>query len=677
MRRAVVGVLAHVDAGKTTLSEALLYQAGAVRARGSVDAGSSHLDTAGVERERGITVYSAQATLEHDGTELTFVDTPGHVDFAAEAERVLPVLDLAVLVIAGNDGVQGHTHTLWQLLERYGVPAVVFVNKMDLATADRAGVLAQMRARLGAGCLDFSDVTSAELHEECATLDETALDEFLEKGELSGETLCRLVRARKAFPCLFGSAARGDGVGELLDALALLAREHAWPDEFGARVYKVSHDERGERLVWLKVTGGALHVKDVLEGVSDGRAWSQKVNQIRRYAGVRYELAGEADAGEVCAVTGLASVCAGDGLGADTGGGSAVLEPVLSYRVLPGACDVHAVYEALRVLTDEDPLLRATWDEQLQEVRVQLMGPVQLEVVRDELERRFGLDVGFGPGGILYRETISQPCVGMGHFEPLRHYAEVHLLLEPLPRGSGVAFGTVCPEDDLDRNWQRLILTNAMERPHKGVLTGVELTDVRITVVAGRAHAKHTEGGDFRQATYRAIRQGLMEAREAGVCVLLEPWYRFRLEVPQDKVGRAMADLQRMCAEFVAPAIEADFATLEGAVPASELGDYAVEVSAYTAGRGHLFCVLDGYRECHDAERVIAEAAYDPEGDLSNTPDSVFCAHGAGYTVKWHDVPAHAHVTEDPSRRTPWRDASTYLVAQQGLSTCSCWRLCR
>lgn len=654
----VVGILAHVDAGKTTLAEAMLYDAGRTRTLGRVDHGDSHLDTDAMERERGITIFSTQARLEHDGHAITLVDAPGHVDFAAEAERTLAALDCAILVVSAGDGVQGHTETMWRLLERRGIPTFVFVNKTDLlpdagSAAERAGLLANIQARLSEGCLPAGALAGdAATQETAAMTDERALDELLESSRLSPATLARLVGSRRVFPVLFGSALRNEGVAELLDALTSLMPLRAWPDEFAARVWRVSHGTRGERLCWLKVTGGTLRAKQQLTGTDHGKPWAEKANELRLYSGERFEPATQVAAGEACAVTGLAHLRPGDVLGA-----APALAPVLTYGVLPGVADAHAVLAALRELADEDPMLHVSWSERLQEIHVQLMGAVQLEVVRELLASRYGLNVEFGPGGILYKETLSAAQMGIGHFEPLRHYAEAHLLVEPAPRGSGVTFGTRCSTDELDLNWQRLILTNAMERDHLGVLTGAPLTDVRITLCAGRAHPKHTEGGDFRQATYRAIRQALMEARERGACVLLEPWYAFELEVPADKVGRAMADMTRMCARFEAPTTCGNASTLAGTVPASELGDYAIDVAAYTSGRGRLTLELAGYEPCHNAEEVIAAAAYDPEADLPNTPDSVFCSHGAGYTVKWRDVPAHAHVQDDPSLLRPWRAA--------------------
>lgn len=656
MRQLVVGLLAHVDAGKTTLAEALLYHAGAIRALGRVDHGNSHLDTDDMERRRGITIFSNQASLVWRDTNITLVDAPGHVDFSAEAERTLQVLDCAVVVVGANDGVQAHTRTLWRLLEERGIPTFVFVNKMDLAGADLAATLEQLRDRLSPGCIDLTELDEDAL-EALAMTSEEALDELLETGTLAHDTLRNLVAARKVMPVACGSALRGEGVETLLDLLVEMNEERAWPQAFGAQVYKVNRSERGERQTWLKVCGGALHPRDELRGMRDGKAWVEKAGQVRVSVGTRLEPAAEVAAGGLCVVTGLSQTLPGDGLGAQAFDRKARLEPVLVYKVELGDHDVHAVLAALLELADEDPMLAVTWSEQLQEVQLRCMGEIQLEVVRETLHERFGLDVGFGPGGIRYRETIAAPVAGVGHFEPLRHYAEAHLLLEPLPRGSGVTFGSVCSEDDLDRNWQRLILTNAMERPHLGVLTGAPLTDVRMTLVAGRAHPKHTEGGDFRQATYRAVRQGLMMARAAGECVLLEPWYRFVLEVPAERVGRALADLQRMSAEFGLPETHGETAMIEGTVPVAEVREYALEVAAYTQGRGSLYCEFAGYDTCHDAERVIAEAAYDPEADLPNTPDSVFCAHGAGYTVKWADVPAAAHVDASAVRRTPWREA--------------------
>lgn len=662
MRQTVVGILAHVDAGKTTLAEAMLFDAGTIRTCGRVDRGDSHLDTDLMERDRGITIFSSQATLEHADTAITLVDSPGHVDFSAEAERTLAALDLAVLVVGANDGIQGHTRTLWRLLERHGIPTIIFANKIDLlpdsgSPAERNALLTALRARLSEGCLPMEELPG----EAAAMTDEAALEEFLEAGVLDDTTIRRLFAERRVFPCLFGSALKNEGVTELLDAIARLAPTRAWPSEFAARVYRVSRGERGERIAWLKVTGGELRARQQVDGTADGTPWSEKINELRIYTGSRFEPVSLVSAGGVCAVTGLSRVRPGDVLGAEATPERPALTPVLTYGVLTGTADIHTVLSALRELAEEDPMLAVSWDEHLQEIRLRLMGAVQLEVVRDLMAHRFGLDIDFGPGSILYEETISRPVTGVGHFEPLRHYAEVHLRLDPAPRGSGVTFGSECSEDDLDRNWQRLILTNAQERELVGVLAGTPVTDVRITLVGGRAHLKHTEGGDFRQATYRAMRQALMMARERGECVLLEPWYEFELELPADKIGRAMSDLTRMSARFGSPAQIGDVARLTGEVPASELGDYALQLAEYTSGQGRISLEFSGYEPCHDASRVIAEAEYDPEADLPNTPDSVFCSHGAGYTVKWHEVPEHAHVEVDPSRLCPWRSAAEVM----------------
>lgn len=666
MRQTVVGILAHVDAGKTTLAEAMLFDAGTIRTCGRVDRGDSHLDTDLMERDRGITIFSSQAALVHAGTVITLVDSPGHVDFSAEAERTLAALDLAVLVVGANDGIQGHTRTLWRLLERHGIPTIIFANKVDLlpdagSLAEKNALVATLRAKLSEGCLPIEELTG----EAAAMTDETVLEEFLETGELSDATTRRLFAERHVFPCLFGSALKNEGVAELLDAIAKLAPDRTWPGEFAARVYRVSRGDRGERIAWLKITGGELHARQQVNGVADGIPWSEKINELRIYTGSRFEPISNASAGGVCAVTGLSHVRPGDALGAEPAPERPTLAPVLTYGVLTGDADIHTVLSALRELAEEDPMLAVSWDEHLQEIRLRLMGAVQLEVVRDLMARRFGLDIDFGPGSILYKETISRPVMGVGHFEPLRHYAEVHLRLDPAPRGSGVAFGSECSEDDLDRNWQRLILTNAQERELVGVLTGAPVTDVRITLVGGRAHLKHTEGGDFRQATYRAMRQALMTARELGECMLLEPWYAFELELPTDKVGRAMSDLTRMSARFGSPEQMGDEARLTGEVPASELGDYALQLAEYTSGQGRISLEFSGYEPCHDSQHVIEEARYDPEADLPNTPDSVFCSHGAGYTVKWHEVPEHAHVEVDTSRLRPWRSA-VEVMAEAG-----------
>lgn len=675
MSQAVIGLVAHVDAGKTTLAEALLYRAGAIRRQGRVDKGDAHLDTDAMERERGITIFSKQTSLDWAGAHVMLLDTPGHVDFSAEAERTLQALDYAVLIVGANDGVEGHTETLWSLLARYNVPTFVFVNKLDLAADGLGPVMDEMHRRLSPSVVDGDALSAlvasaggagegaAALLEDVAATDEDALDEYLESGSLSAETIRRLIVQRKVFPCFAGSALRMEGIEEFLDGVVALVQEKTWPDEFAARVYRVSRGAHGERLAWVKVTGGVLRAKEQLSGFDRGATWNEKVDQVRIYDADSFEVAREVPAGRVCAVTGLSQVLPGSALGAEARLAEPVLVPVLSYSVGAAGADATTLVQALRELADEDPLLGVAWHEQLQEVHVQLMGEVQREVVARQLLDRFGLEVTFGAGGILYRETVTAPVRGAGHFEPLRHYAEVQLLVEPAERGAGVEAGTRALEDDLDRNWQRLILTHVLEREHPGVLTGAPLTDVRITLLGGRAHLKHTEGGDFRQATYRAIRQALMTAREQGACQLLEPWYRFRLGVPADKVGRALADLQRMGADFDAPVAEGDRAEIAGSAPASEIGSYALEVSAYSGGRGRLFLEYAGYRLCHNAEQVIAEAAYDPVADLANTPDSVFCSHGAGYNVAWDQVPAQAHVEIDFDRLRPWRKADASFFA--------------
>lgn len=675
MSQAVIGLVAHVDAGKTTLAEALLYRAGAIRRQGRVDKGDAHLDTDAMERERGITIFSKQTSLDWAGTHVMLLDTPGHVDFSAEAERTLQALDYAVLIVGANDGVEGHTETLWSLLARYNVPTFVFVNKLDLAADGLGPVMDEMHRRLSPSVVDGDALAAlvasaggagegaAALLEDVAATDEDALDEYLESGSLSAETIRRLIVQRKVFPCFAGSALRMEGIEEFLDGVVALVQEKTWPDEFAARVYRVSRGAHGERLAWVKVTGGVLRAKEQLSGFDRGATWNEKVDQVRIYDADSFEIAREVPAGRVCAVTGLSQVLPGSALGAEARLAEPALAPVLSYSVGAAGADATTLVQALRELADEDPLLGVAWHEQLQEVHVQLMGEVQREVVARQLLDRFGLEVTFGVGGILYRETVTAPVRGAGHFEPLRHYAEVQLLVEPAERGAGVEAGTRALEDDLDRNWQRLILTHVLEREHPGVLTGAPLTDVRITLLGGRAHLKHTEGGDFRQATYRAIRQALMTAREQGACQLLEPWYRFRLGVPADKVGRALADLQRMGADFDAPVAEGDRAEIAGSAPASEVGSYALEVSAYSGGRGRLFLEYAGYRPCHNAEQVIADAAYDPVADLANTPDSVFCSHGAGYNVAWDQVPAQAHVEIDFDRLRPWRKADASFFA--------------
>ncbi len=639
-KQIVLGILAHVDSGKTTLSEAMLYRAGAIRKLGRVDHGDAFLDTDSLEKARGITIFSKQALLTAGNTAITLLDTPGHVDFSTETERTLQVLDYAVLVVSGTDGVQSHTETLWRLLRRYHVPTFVFVNKMDLPGMTREQLLTQLNHRLGEGFVDFGAEPAAR-NEALALCDEKLMEKMLDAGTLTDADIIPAVARRHVFPCWFGAALRLDGVDALLKGLDRYTRPAPALHAFGARVFKVSQDEQGTRLTWLRVTGGELKVKALLTGEADGEPWAEKANQLRLYSGAKYTLTEAIGPGQVCAVTGLTHAKPGTGLGAERDSDVPVLEPVLSYQVLlPEGADVHAALGKLHRLEEEEPQLHVVWNETLGEIHVQLMGEVQLEVLRSLLAERFGLEVSFGPGGILYKETITEPMEGVGHYEPLRHYAEVHLLLEPLPRGSGMQFAADCREEVLDKNWQRLVLTHLEEKQHLGVLTGAPLTDVKITLLTGKAHLKHTEGGDFRQATYRAVRQGLMLAKSQ----LLEPWYAFRLEVPVENIGRAMSDIQRMEGSFDPPESGAETATLTGFAPVSTMRSYPMEVVSYTRGRGHLSLTLDGYRPCHNAQEVIAETGYQPEHDLDNPADSVFCAHGAGFVVPWSEVRSHMHV---------------------------------
>ena len=639
-KQIVLGILAHVDSGKTTLSEAMLYRAGVTRRLGRVDHKDAFLDTDALEKARGITIFSKQALLTAGDTDITLLDTPGHVDFSTETERTLQVLDYAVLVVSGTDGVQSHTETLWRLLRRYHVPTFVFVNKMDLPGMERQELLAQLNRRLGEGFVDFG-AEQADRDEALALCDENLMDRMLDAGQLQDADLIPAIARRHVFPCWFGAALKLEGVDALLDGLDRYTRQAPALEAFGAKVFKVSQDEQGARLTWLRVTGGELKVKAQLTGEADGEPWAEKANQLRLYSGAKYTLTEAIGPGQVCAVTGLTKARPGEGLGAERDSDLPVLEPVLSYQVLlPEGADVHAALGKLHRLEEEEPQLHVVWNETLDEIHVQLMGEIQLEVLRSLLAERFGLEVEFGPGGILYKETITEPMEGVGHYEPLRHYAEVHLKLEPLPRGSGMQFAADCREEVLDKNWQRLVLTHLEEKQHLGVLTGSPLTDVKITLIAGRAHLKHTEGGDFRQATYRAVRQGLMLAKSQ----LLEPWYAFRLEVPAENIGRAMSDIQRMEGTFDPPESGEETAVLTGFAPVSTMRSYPMEVVSYTRGRGHLSLTLDGYRPCHNAQEVIAAIGYEPEHDLDNPADSVFCAHGAGFVVPWDQVRSHMHV---------------------------------
>ena len=647
-KQIVLGILAHVDSGKTTLSEAMLYRAGVTRRLGRVDHKDAFLDTDALEKARGITIFSKQALLTAGDTDITLLDTPGHVDFSTETERTLQVLDYAVLVVSGTDGVQSHTETLWRLLRRYHVPTFVFVNKMDLPGMERQELLAQLNRRLGEGFVDFG-ATQADRDEALALCDENLMDRMLDAGQLQDADLIPAIARRHVFPCWFGAALKLEGVDALLDGLDRYTRPAPALEAFGAKVFKVSQDEQGARLTWLRVTGGELKVKAQLTGEADGEPWAEKANQLRLYSGAKYTLTEAIGPGQVCAVTGLTKARPGEGLGAERDSDLPVLEPVLSYQVLlPEGADVHAALGKLHRLEEEEPQLHVVWNETLGEIHVQLMGEIQLEVLRSLLAERFGLEVEFGPGGILYKETITEPMEGVGHYEPLRHYAEVHLKLEPLPRGSGMQFAADCREEVLDKNWQRLVLTHLEEKQHLGVLTGSPLTDVKITLIAGRAHLKHTEGGDFRQATYRAVRQGLMLAKSQ----LLEPWYAFRLEVPAENIGRAMSDIQRMEGTFDPPESGEETAVLTGFAPVSTMRSYPMEVVSYTRGRGHLSLTLDGYRPCHNAQEVIAAIGYEPEHDLDNPADSVFCAHGAGFVVPWDQVRSHMHVDSGWSKST-------------------------
>lgn len=642
MKNIVMGILAHVDAGKTTLSESMLYLSGTVRKLGRVDHKDAFLDTYALERDRGITIFSKQAVFSLGNKKVNLLDTPGHVDFSAEMERTLQVLDYAVLVISGADGIQGHTETLWKLLKLYDIPTFIFINKMDQQGTDQAALLSELKERLDEGCIAFGKEESIETLEELAMTDEKVLDYFMEHESIRKEDICRLIKERRVFPCYFGSALKLEGVQELLYGFERYMEPYTGTEEFGAKVFKISRDDKGERLTFLKVTGGKLVVKMPVNLVDK----EEKVNQIRIYSGAKYETVNEVGAGGVCAVTGLVSSYIGQGFGVEKGTAAPFLEPVLTYQmILPDGADTTKVLRELKQLEEEEPLLNIVWNPALEEIHVQLMGEVQTEILKTMIAERFHLDVEFGTGKIVYKETIKNPVVGVGHYEPLRHYAEVHLKMEPLEAGSGLVFDADCSEDVLDRNWQRLILTHLQEREHPGVLTGSPITDMKITIVAGRAHLKHTEGGDFRQATYRAVRQGLKSAES----ILLEPWYYFVLEVPSDQVGRAMSDIGQMNGSFEGPEAEdkQGMVRLTGTAPASEMRDYQREVWAYTKGRGRITFTLKGYEPCHNAEEVIEQIGYDSERDIDNPTGSVFCAHGAGFLVKWDEVPEYMHIKED------------------------------
>lgn len=670
-----IGILAHVDAGKTTLAESILYLTGSIRKLGRVDHQDAFLDTYELERERGITIFSKQAEFRLGEREVTLLDTPGHVDFSAEMERTLQVLDYAILVISGADGVQGHVQTLWRLLKQYEIPVFLFINKMDQPDTNEKALMEELTKRLDEKCINFSGgLETEEAKENLAVCDEAVLEHYLESGEIQKEEIINLIAKRKVFPCYFGSALKIQGVEEFLRGIETFTRECAYPEEFGARVFKIARDAQGNRLTYLKITGGSLKVKMLLSNEKEAEEgkeelWEEKAEQIRIYSGNSFEAVKEAKAGSVCAVTGLSHTYCGQGLGIEAHTFLPVLEPVLTYKIeLPEGCNVHSMLIKLKELEEEEPQLHIVWDERLQEIHAQVMGEVQIEILKRMIWERYQTEVEFGSGKIVYKETIEDCVEGVGHFEPLRHYAEVHLKLEPAERGTGLHFFADCSEDLLDRNWQRLVLTHLEERVHKGVLTGSEITDMKITLVSGRAHLKHTEGGDFRQATYRALRQGLKKAKS----VLLEPVYEFRLELPADKVGRAMADIQKMYGEFQLADSEGEYSVVTGFAPVSLMRDYQKEVMAYTSGHGRLFCTLKGYMPCHNADEVIEEMNYDSESDLENPTGSVFCAHGAGFIVPWYEVEDYMHLelqTPTPKqveeelpmpKRTP-KEAEAYL----------------
>lgn len=662
MKRLTAGILAHVDAGKTTLSEAMLYTCGSIRRLGRVDKKDAFLDTYSQERERGITIFSKQALLNLGELQVTLLDTPGHVDFSAEMERTLQVLDYAILIISGSDGVQAHTHTLWKLLGRYGIPVFVFINKMDQPETDAHALLMQLHRQLGDGFVDFTRQDEEAFFEEIAVCGEELLTEFLENGQIEKEQIRNGIRERKIFPCFFGSALKLTGIEEFLEGFKEYTQQKKYPKEFGARVFKITHDPQGNRLTHMKITGGLLRTREMLHGMlpkmdeNGNESWQEKIHQIRIYSGEKFEITDVVESGCICAVTGLNYTRSGEGLGIEKKILYPLLEPVLGYRILlPEGMDAAVMIPKLRQLEEEEPQLHILWDELNQELTVQIMGQVQTEILKSLIMERFGVAVDFGEGNIIYKETIANPVEGVGHFEPLRHYAEVHLLLEPGERGSGVSFDTKCSTDMLNRNWQRLVLTHLEEREHVGVLTGSPITDMKITLTAGRAHLKHTEGGDFRQATYRAVRQGLMQAQS----ILLEPWYEFRLELPADAVGRAMADLEKRKADFLLKEQGTDHAVLEGTAPVSELQGYQNEVTAYTKGRGILSCALKGYLPCHNAGEVVERMGYDPLRDMANPASSVFCAHGAGFVVEWNQVPMYMHLESalsvDENGDGPWR----------------------
>ena len=665
-KRITLGMTAHVDSGKTTLSEALLFCTGAIRKRGRVDDGDSFLDTHEAEKARGITVFAHRADIETDHGAYTLLDTPGHVDFSAETERTFQILDYAILVISGTAGVQSHTETIWRLLEEYKVPTLIFINKMDIPTVDKEQVLGDLKKRLSPACTDFTDTTADAFLEECAMQDDKIAEEYLESGAVPDNTVSAAISNRKIFPCLFGSALKMQGIEELISVLDRFVTEPPRPQNFGAKIYKISTDEKGKRLTNLKVTGGTLKVRDTVEYIgTDGDPRTEKINEIRLYSGSKYTTVDAAPAGTVCAVTGLTATYAGQGIGTEENSWEPVLEPVMTYSVeLPPEADVFKLLENLKQLEEEDPALHVIWNSAVNKIFVRLMGEVQLEILRGIIEERFNIKVDFGQGAVAYKETISAPVEGVGHYEPLRHYAEVHLLLEPLPRGSGLQFDTLCSDNVLDRSFQRLVLTHLEEKTHLGVLTGSPITDMKITLCSGRSHLKHTEGGDFRQAVYRAVRHGLRNAKS----LLLEPYYNFTLIVPADCSGRAMTDITQLNGTFETPVTEGENTVIKGACPAAKMNGYQREVIGYTGGRGGLFCSFGGYTECADTEQVIAAIAYDPDRDIENTADSIFCSHGAGFTVRWDRVTEYMHLPsclktakEEQTRILSYRRAESFV----------------
>ena len=660
MKKLVIGILAHVDAGKTTLSESMLYLSGKIRKLGSVDNKDAYLDTYELEKSRGITIFSKQAMFEINETQITLLDTPGHVDFSAEMERTLQVLDYAILVVSGADGVQGHTQTLWRLLKTYQIPVFIFINKMDQSGTDKEKLMLELQKRLHEGCTEFALENEETLYDHLAMCDETLMELYLENGNIERPYIIKAIKERKVFPCFFGSALKLEGVESFMQGIVKYTKEPVYGEAFGAKVFKIARDEQGNRLTYMKVTGGNLKVKTALTNAPQGElfkgslenVWEEKVNQIRLYSGQKFEAVNEVDAGTICAVTGLSETWPGEGLGIEQTSSSPILEPVLSYQIiLPEGCDPRTILPKLRQLEEEEPELHIVWDEHLQEIQAQIMGEVQIEILQSLIRERFGVEVSFDSGTILYKETIANTVEGVGHFEPLRHYAEVHVMLEPGKPGSGVQFAVNCSEDILEKNWQRLILTHLEEKQHRGVLTGAYITDIKITLVSGRAHKKHTEGGDFREATYRAVRQGLKEANS----ILLEPFYAFQLEIPEKMVGRAMTDVEKMHGTCEITQTDGEISILTGSAPVVTMRNYQKEVIAYTKGHGRLFCSLKGYEPCHNAEEVIANIAYDSERDIENPTGSVFCAHGSGFLVNWNEVKDYMHLESclQPNKENP------------------------